>query len=79
MKLLNLARRSRILWGKSIAGGYDYGRDQIYLSDAIRNTESNFSEDKGSPALYTSEMFRLGKEIYGFVSVDLEKLKNKLR
>lgn len=65
--------------GKSIAGGYDYGRDQIYLSDAIRNAESNFSEDKGSPALYTSEMFRLGKEIYGFVSVDLEKLKNKLR
>lgn len=65
--------------GKSIAGGYDYGRDQIYLSDAIRNAESNFSEDKGSLALYTSEMFRLGKEIYGFVSVDLEKLKNKLR
>ena len=62
-----------------IAGGFDFQKDPARLDDAIRNTETNFSrQDNGTPALFSSEQFLLGKEIFSFVGSEIRKLKNKL-
>ena len=63
-----------------IVGGFNYGTDPVRLKNAIENAEANYKllED-GHLALYATELLFLGKEIYGFVSDELEKLYNKLR
>ena len=54
-------------------------RVQMRLEDAIANTEKNYAlDDNGLLQQYSSEVFRLGKEIDGFVKSDLKKLRNKL-
>ncbi|WP_289759260.1 RloB family protein [uncultured Duncaniella sp.] len=62
-----------------IAGGFDYQKDQARLKDAIENAEKVFSrKDNGNPELFSTEQYLLGKEIYGFVNTELQKLRNKL-
>lgn len=62
-----------------ITGGFDFQRDPARIDDAIKNSENNFSrQDNGTPALFSTEQFLLGKEIYGFVGPEIRKLKNKL-
>ena len=63
----------------TISGGFDFGKDSVKLEDAIANTEKNYAKDEnGLLQQYSSEVFRLGKEIDGFVKSDLKKLRNKL-
>lgn len=62
-----------------VAGGFDFQKDPARLDDAIRNTETKFSrQDNGNPALFSTEQFLLGKEIFSFVGSEIRKLKNKL-
>jgi hypothetical protein len=64
----------------SISGGFDFEKDPARIEDAVANTERRFSRDgEGLLQLYTSEVFLLGKEIDGFVSSDIKKLRNKIR
>ena len=64
----------------TISGGFDFEKDPARIEDAIVNTEKHFSRDgNGLLRLYTSEVFLLGKEIDGFVSSDIKKLRNKIR
>ncbi len=63
----------------TISGGFDSGKDPVRLEDAIANTEKNTQWDEnGKLQDYSSEMFKLGKEIDGFVNSDIKKLRNKL-
>ena len=63
----------------SISGGFNFGKDPVRLEDAIANTEKNYAQDEnGLLQQHSSEVFRLGKEIDGFVKSDLKKLRNKL-
>ena len=53
--------------------------DPVRLKDAISNAEANFNT--GSDGLlcpFSTEVYLLGKEIYGFVSDELNRLYNKL-
>lgn len=62
-----------------IAGGFDFQKDPVRIDDAIKHTETNFSrKDNGNPALFSTEQFLLGKEIFRFVGPEIRKLKNKL-
>ena len=62
-----------------ISGGFDFAKDPVRLKDAIDNAERNYVLDnKGLLKDYSTEVFMLGKEIYGFVESDLKKLRNKL-
>ena len=62
-----------------ISGGFNFEKDPVRIEDAVANAERNFSRDKdGLLQLYTTEMFVLGKEIDGFVSSDVKKLRNKI-
>lgn len=64
----------------SILGGFDFEKDPARIEDAIANTERHFSRDgNGLLRLFASEVFLLGKEIDGFVSSDIKKLRNKIR
>ena len=63
-----------------ITGGFKYESDPVRLKDAILNAGTNFRvDDRGSLALFSTEMLYLGQEINGFVSGELAKLYNKLR
>lgn len=63
----------------SITGGFNFEKDPVRIEDAIANTERNFSQDgEGLLKLYASEVYLLGKEICGFVSSDIKKLRNKI-
>lgn len=62
-----------------ISGGFNYEKDPARLEDAIVNTNNNFHiTQKGTLLLYSSEVYRLGIEIDGFVNKDVSKLKNKI-
>lgn len=62
-----------------IAGGFDYQKDPARLKDAIENAEKVFCrKDNGNPELFSTEQYLLGKEIFGFVNTELQKLRNKL-
>lgn len=62
-----------------ISGGFNYEKDPARLEDAIANTNNNFNvTHTGTIILYSSEMYRLGIEIEGFVKKDVAKLKNKI-
>lgn len=57
-----------------IAGGFDFQKDPARIDDAISNTETNFSKkDNGNPALFSTEQFLLGKEIFRFVGSEIKK------
>lgn len=61
-----------------IAGGFDFQRDPVRLKDAIENAEANFKCDENNRLdIFSTEQFLLGKEIYAFVSSELQKLRNK--
>lgn len=63
----------------SISGGFNFSKDPVRLEDAIVNTEKNSLRDEnGKLQNYSSEVFLLGKEIEGFVRLELKKLRNKL-
>lgn len=62
-----------------IVGGFDSQRDPVRLQDAIDNAEKNFSRlESGSPDVFSTEQYLLGKEILPFVISELRKLRNKL-
>lgn len=62
-----------------IVGGFDFQKDPARIDDAIRNAETNFyRQDNGNPALFATEQFLLGKEIFRFVGSEIRKLRNKL-
>lgn len=62
-----------------ILGGFDFQKDPARIDDAIMNTETNFSrQDNGNPALFSTEQYLLGKEIFRFVGPEIRKLRNKL-
>ena len=64
---------------EKINGGFNYESDPVRLKDAISNAEANFNT--GSDGLlcpFSTEVYLLGKEIYGFVSDELNRLYNKL-
>lgn len=62
-----------------IAGGFDYQKDPARLKDAIENAENVFCrKGNGNPELFSTEQYLLGKEIFGFVNTELQKLRNKL-
>lgn len=62
-----------------IKGGFNYETHTVAIEDAIVNSEANLSYDEnGKLSLYSTEVFRLGKEIVPFVAGELRKLKNKL-
>lgn len=62
-----------------IAGGFDYQKDPARLKDAIDNAENVFCrKGNGNPGLFSTEQYLLGKEIFGFVNPELQKLRNKL-
>jgi len=63
---------------KQISGGFDFEKDPCRLERAIKNTDANSSFDKeGRPGIFSSGMFRLGKEILSIVKPELDKLCNK--
>lgn len=62
-----------------ISGGFDFQRDPARLEAAIANSKANFIVDEASsPNLYSTEVYRLGEEILGFVKKNLERLRNKM-
>lgn len=62
-----------------IAGGFNYYKDPVRIKDAIENSEKNFKcQENGNPALFSTEQHILGKEIFGFVSTEIAKLRNKM-
>lgn len=62
-----------------IAGGYNFQKDPVRIKDAIENSEKNFlRQENGNPALFSTEQHMLGKEILGFVSSEIAKLRNKI-
>lgn len=62
-----------------IAGGFDYQRDPARIDDAISNAASNFErQGNGSPALYSTEVYRLGEEICRFVKRQIDILRGKM-
>lgn len=64
---------------KKFGGGFDFQKDQVRLRDAIDNSETIFSRQcNGNPALYSTEQYMLGKEIWKFVKSELQKLRNKI-
>ena len=63
----------------TIAGGFNYQKDPVRIKDAIENSEKNFRcQDNGNPSLFSTEQHLLGKEILGFVSTEVAKLRNKM-
>ena len=71
--------RFKTYFDRVLPGGFNYERHPKYLEDAIRNAKANFKTDKdGKVTLFSTEMYKLGSEILGFVKRDLDKLKNKL-
>ncbi len=62
-----------------IAGGFDYQRDPARIDDAVSNASSNFErQGNGSPALYSTEVYRLGEEICRFVKRQIDILRGKM-
>ncbi|MBQ6254915.1 MAG: RloB domain-containing protein [Bacteroidales bacterium] len=63
-----------------ITGGFNYEKDPVNLKVAIANAKANYAVDEtGALSPYVTEVFLLGREIYGFVAGELAKLYNKLR
>ncbi len=62
-----------------IEGGFNYHKDPVRIKDAIENSEKNFQrQDNGNPNVFSTEQHVLGKEILGFVSTEITKLRNKM-
>lgn len=62
-----------------IAGGFDFQRDPARIRDAIENAEKVFHRlGNGNPDLFSTEQYLLAKEIYRFVSSEVQKLRNKM-
>ena len=62
-----------------IEGGFNYQKDPVRIKDAIENSEKNFTrQENGNPALFSTEQHTLGREIFGFVRVEIAKLRNKM-
>jgi hypothetical protein len=62
-----------------ISGGFNFQSHPVYLEDAIKNSEENFStDDAGLIEKYATEMHILGHEILCFTKQELDKLKNKI-
>jgi len=62
-----------------INGGFDISVHPAYMEDAIKNARNVFSvDDEGYPALFTTEVYRIGKMILPFVKKELDRLKAKV-
>ena len=62
-----------------ISGGFDNVKDPTRLEAAIANASANFKLDENEKlALYSTELYKLGKEILRFIKKDLDKYRNKL-
>ena len=62
-----------------ISGGFNFQVHPVFLEDAIRHSESQFSKDgDGLIARYATEMHVLGREILVFTKQELDKLRNKI-
>lgn len=62
-----------------IEGGFNYQKDPVRIKDAIENSEKNFTrQENGNPYLFSTEQHILCREILGFVSAEISKLRNKM-
>ena len=62
-----------------IEGGFNYQKDPVRIKDAIENSEKNFTrQENGNPSLFSTEQHILCREILGFVSAEISKLRNKM-
>ena len=65
----------KVFVDSSIRGGFDNEKDPIRLEEAILRAEKNSVWDgNGKLGLYSTEMYRLGREIDGFVKDEIAKL-----
>ena len=63
----------------NLIGGYNFQKDPVRIKDAIENSEKNFMrQENGNPALFSTEQHMLGKDILGFVRMEIAKLRNKI-
>ncbi len=63
----------------SIRGGFDNRKHPCRIGNAIDNSEKNFEQADGQPALYSTELFALGKIIYAFVGDAIRHILSTIR
>ena len=58
-----------------IPGGFDSRKHPIHIADAILNAQTHFKTDEHGVAYGSTEVFKLGKELYPLVSSALEEMR----
>ncbi len=61
-----------------IRGGFIYEIMPAFLKTAIENSEFNYREDENGPLLYSTELFRLGKEILKYAGKEIDRKTRRL-
>jgi hypothetical protein len=61
-----------------IPGGFDSRKHPLYISDAINNSEKHFIINNENPEYGTTELFKLGKQIYPLIKEKIEQAKKYL-
>jgi hypothetical protein len=61
----------------ALKGGFDARKMPLTIQSAIDNSKSNFKISGIQPALYTTEVFKLGELIISFIKDEINKCLNK--
>ena len=62
-----------------IHGGFDFQRDPARIKEAVKNSrENDTSEEDGSPALFSTEVYELAELILQFVAEHVDRLSRKM-
>lgn len=57
-----------------IKGGFDNRKHPCLINNAIENSGKNFVQTDGQPALFSTELFALGKIIYAFAGESIKHI-----
>jgi hypothetical protein len=68
----------RAFLSQNVTGGFNSKKHPILIADAIERANNAFDSEDGMPAVGSTEVFRLGKTIYGFCKWKIEWFLNRL-
>lgn len=75
---VNICNQWKNRVNESFSGGFNVRKHGIYISEAIRNSKSNFVSEDNLPSVTSTEVYLLGESIYNLIQVKIDKLKQSI-
>jgi hypothetical protein len=62
-----------------VKGGFDARKHPVFIKTAMENAKEYYRSEDNLPALYATEMYKLGENIYPFVKEAIEQALKQMR